>query len=288
MPDSNFPALSFLTLFVLFAISWAMTMTFQIAQNNNYATWSWTWIFPGLMLAVVISFIAWVGPSRALRYLALGIFAVFFLYQFRSAMILSYYQPDVPKEMASYVQTSPDVTRTMKEIEDYSKVVTGKNDIKVLYDSDTSWPFSWYFSDFDNASFIGTGTPQTGPDVPVMVLGYDSKNGNQELLKDYTAQRYAMRWWFPEDWYKKSLMQGLPAGETYQTASWGTTASTLLIKLGDTFTKPDNQATLWKYLFFREPPMPLGSTDMLVFVRKDVAPAYHYLQYQPNLADNLP
>lgn len=288
MPDSNFPALSFLTLFVTFAISWAMTMTFQTALNNNYATWSWTWIFPGMMLALVISFIAWVGPSRALRYLALGIFAVFFLYQFRSAMMLSYYQPDVPKEMASYVQTSPDVTRTMREIETYSKAVTGKNDIKVLYDSDTSWPFSWYFRDFKNASFIGTGTPQTSADIPVMVFGYDSKNGNQDLLKDYTAQRYAMRWWFPEDWYKKDIMKGLPAGETYQTASWGTTASTLLIKLGDTFTKPDNQATLWKYLLFRETPMPLGSTDMLVFVRKEVAPYYHYLQYQPNLADDLP
>jgi hypothetical protein len=243
------------------------------------------------MFALVLSFVGWLGPSRALRYLALGLFSVFFLYQFRSAMMLSYFQPDVPKEMAVYVQTSPDVTRTMKEIEDFSKATvanSGKLDVKVQYDSDVSWPFSWYFHDFKNAQFIGTAEPQPGADVPILVFGYDTKNGNTELPKNYVSQRYAMRWWFPEDWYKKDLMKGLPEGETYKTISLLTSSSTLLTKLGDTFTKPDNQATLWKYLFFREPPQPLGSYDMLVYVRKDVAPFYHYLQYQPNPSDDIP
>lgn len=286
-PTSNFPALSFLTLFVLFAMSWGMTMTFQIALNNNYSTWGLTWVWPGLMLALVIAFMAWLGPSRALRYLAVGLFTVFFLYQVRSAVMLTYYQPDVPKEMAVYVQTSPDVTRNMKEIKDFSKATTGKNDVKVMYDNEVSWPYSWYFHDFKNAQYIGAGEPQPAADVPIMVFGYDNKNGNTELPKNYTSQRYAMRWWFPEDWYKKDLMSGLPAGETSKSAMLAS-AGLLVVKLGDTFTKPDNQATLWKYLHFRETPMPLGSFDMLVYVRKDVAPFYHYLQYQPNPSDDLP
>ncbi|MDQ5824667.1 MAG: hypothetical protein M3441_10730, partial [Chloroflexota bacterium] len=286
-PDSNFPVLAFLTLFVLFAMSWAMTMNFQIAENNNYATWSWTWLWPGLAAALVIAFIAWLGPGRALRYLGLGLFSVFLLYQFRSAMMLSYFQPDVPKEMAVYVQTSPDVTRTMKEIKDFSVATTGRNDVKVLYDSDVSWPFSWYFHNFKNAQFIGGGEPQPAADVPIMVFGYDTKNSNTELLKNYTSQRYTMRWWFPEDWYKRNLISGLPEGQTPKTAPFAT-AGLLVVKLGDTFTKPDNQATLWKYLFFRETPQPLGSYDMLVYVRKDVAPYYHYLQYQPIPSEDLP
>jgi hypothetical protein len=32
----------------------------------------------------------------------------------------------------------------------------------------------------------------------------------------------------------------------------------------------------------------LGSFDMLVYVRKDVAPFYHALQYPPNPSDDLP
>lgn len=287
MPASNFPVLSFLTLFVLFAMSWGMTMTYQIAQNNNYASWSWTWIWPGLMLALVSAVAVWLGPGRALRYLALGLFSVFFLYQVRSAVMLSYFQPDVPKEMAVYVQTSPDVTRTMKEIKDFSRATTGKNDVKVLYDNDVSWPFSWYFHDFKNAQYIGAGEPQPGPDVPIMVFGYDTKNSNTELPKNYTSQRYVMRWWFPEEWYKADLVSGLPEGQTPKTAPLAT-AGLLMVKLGDTFTKPDNQATLWKYLLFRETPKPLGSYDMLVFVRKDVAPFYHYLQYQPVPSEDLP
>jgi hypothetical protein len=287
-PGSTFPSLSFLALFVLFAMSWAMTMNFQLAQNNNYASWSWTWLWPGLMLALVIAFMAWLGPARALRYLAVGLFSVFFLYQFRSAIMLSYFQPDVPKEMAVYVQTSPDVTRAMKEIGDFSKATTGKLDVKTQYDSDVSWPFSWYFRDYTNARFIGTETPNPGADVPILVYGYDTKNGNEELPKNYVSQRYAMRWWFPEDWYKKELMSGLTEVDAYKNAPLASTAATLAIKLGDTFTKPDNQATLWKYLLFRDTPQPLGSYDMLVYVRKDVAPFYHYLQYQANPSDDLP
>jgi hypothetical protein len=287
MPSSNFPVLSFMTLFVLFAMSWAMTMTFQIAQNNNYATWSWTWLWPGLMLALVIAFVAWLGPGRALKYLALGLFSVFFLYQFRSAIMLSYFHPDVPTEMAVYVQTSPDVTRFMKEVKDFSRATTGRNDVKVLYDSDVSWPFSWYFHDFPNAQFIGNGDPQPAADVPIMVFGYDTKNSNTELLKNYTSQRYAMRWWFPEDWYKKDLVKGLAEGQTPKNAPLAT-AALLVVKLGDTFTKPDNEATLWKYLLFRETPQPLGSYDMLVYVRKDVAPYYHYLQYDPIPSHDIP
>ena len=33
-----------------------------------------------------------------------------------------------------------------------------------------------------------------------MLLGYNQLT-NQTLLKDYVAQRYALRWWFPQEWY---------------------------------------------------------------------------------------
>lgn len=290
-PGSLFPGLSFLALFVLFAFSYALTMNHELSTDktsSNWTTWGVTWVWPVLMLATVVAYSVWVGPGRALRYTAVGIFAVFFVYQFRSATQLAYFQPDVATEMAVYVQTSPDVTRTMQELDAFSELTTGGKNIKIEYDDTASWPFSWYLHDYKSAQFIGSNQPTPQQDVPVAIVDYARNSNDPAMLKDYVAQRYAMRWWFPEEWYKNDLMSTLPAGETYTTASLTTSAGVLTSKLGDTFTKPDNQATLWNYLMFRVPPKSLGSTDMMVFVRKDVAQMYHMLQYQPLNVSDVP
>ena len=49
-----------------------------------------------------------------------------------------------------------------------------------------------------------------------------------------------------------------------------------------TLSQPEYQAELWKYIIYREPPKPLGSTDFVLFVRKDVAQLWHRLQYDPS------
>jgi hypothetical protein len=46
-----------------------------------------------------------------------------------------------------------------------------------------------------------------------------------------------------------------------------------------TISQPNLTGTLWKYLVFRETPKPLGSEDMIVLLRRDIATQYHYLQY---------
>ncbi len=103
--------------------------------------------------------------------LAVGIFAMFFVYEFKSATALAYQHPDVPIEMATYVQTSPDVTRTVKELNDYSNYATGGTNLKVIYDSFTSWPFEWYLADYKNKQFIGDGALPVdfNPPPPVML-----------------------------------------------------------------------------------------------------------------------
>jgi hypothetical protein len=182
----------------------------------------------------------------------------------------------VPIEMATYVQTSPDVTRSVKELSDYSDYTTGGKNVKVIYDSFASWPYEWYLRDYKNKQFIGTNDPPTGPDVPVLFLEY-ARHNNDAKLADYLPQRYAMRWWFPEDWYKVDFIQG----QNYHTDPFMGQVGAALSTVKGTITEPQMTATLWKYLIFREPPKPLGSEDMIVFVRRDTAQIYHYLQYKP-------
>ena len=58
--------------------------------------WGLTWIYPALIVILIMAYSVWLGPSRALRYAAVGIFSMFFVYQFKSATALAYQHPDVP------------------------------------------------------------------------------------------------------------------------------------------------------------------------------------------------
>jgi predicted membrane-bound mannosyltransferase len=283
-PDSRFPALAFVTLFTLFAIAWGLLMNYFIAKQD-YTNWGWTWLLPVAMVALVVGYALWLGPGRALRYLALGILVVMLGYQFRSSIMLSYNQPDVPKEMATYVQTSPDVTRTIHELETFADYYAGgKDNMKVMYDSFTSWPMEWYLRDYKQKIFIGASEANPDASTPVLLLEYAKHNNDQKLLQDYVQQRYAMRWWFPEEWYKQDLIPGL----NYQSSPLLDQAGGILRSAASTVTDPQNQASLWKYILFRETPKPLGSEDMIVFLRRDIAQEYHRLQYLPPSYTDLP
>ncbi|HUP27668.1 MAG TPA: glycosyltransferase family 39 protein [Chloroflexia bacterium] len=282
-PESRMPVVLFLSIFTLFVMSWALSMN-TLVFSSKYNEWAVTWLFPVLLLALLGVFIVWVGAGRALRYFALGILTVGLLYQFRSAIMLAYHQPDVPKEMAVYVQTSPDTTRVIHELETYANLTAGgKKDLKVVYDSFTSWPMEWYLRDY-NKHFVADAQVQPAADERILLLEYAKHNSDTNLMNNYVAQRYAMRWWFPEEWYKNDFIQNLNTKTTPFNEQIGAALNTTF----GTLTHPEMQGTLWKYLMFREPPKPLGSEDMILFVRKDIVQQFNYAQYAPPASNSLP
>src|SRR5205823_2183123 len=111
--------------------------------------------------------------------------------------------------------------------------------------------FEWYLKDYTSRSFLGTGN--TAPNAPVVLVGMD--NGRDTQMKQflgskYVSQRYRLRWWFPED-------------TTYRNLSPGMVVSGLL--------DSKVRTKLWRYLMYRETPTDLGSTDFVMFVRRDLA-----------------
>ena len=133
--------------------------------KNDMSQWGQTWIYLALMVILIISYAVWLGWRGRSDMRPWASSRSSSIYEFKSATALAYQHPDVPIEMATYVQTSPDVTRTVKELNDYSNYATGGTNLKVIYDSFTSWPFEWYLRDFKNKQFIGDSAPQTtGPE----------------------------------------------------------------------------------------------------------------------------
>src|SRR5579875_724117 len=215
-------------------------------------------LFPWIaMVAILIGLIyaVWhywdrLGARTGWKVTALTAVVVVLPFSLRTAWQVTYYHGDVPVEMLVYTQTAPDVGRVMQQINEIAyRSGQGVDKLEVNYDSGVSWPFEWYLRDYTSKVYIGDGNPQ--PDAPVVLVGYDNDRANQvaQLLgSKYVSQRYRLRWWFPED---------------YRNLTPGSIVSGLL--------DPQTRSNLWQFLLYRKPPDPLGSTDFVMFVRRDLA-----------------
>ena len=190
------------------------------------------------------------GGKLGWKVAGLTVVALLVPFSIRTAWQVSYYHGDIPVEMLVYTQTAPDVGLVMKQINEIAyRSGEGVDKLQVNYDAGVSWPFEWYLRDYTSRVYLGNGNPQ--PDAPVVLVGYDNGRAAQvaQLLgSKYVSQRYRLRWWFPED---------------YRSLSPSTIVSGLL--------NPQTRSNLWQFLLYRKPPDPLGSTDFVMFVRRDLA-----------------
>jgi hypothetical protein len=282
-PTSWVPFVSYVIIFSLLAALAAMNISLRV-MRGEYDNWWQLLVWPALMIVLTAFYWAWVGGSRAMRYLLVGAFAVLLVYTVRSAINLSFYNEDTPREMAVYVQTSPDVTRMVQQVERLSVDQTGGRDLVVMYDSETSWPMEWYFRDYKNKIF-NSGGPTTAPaaDVAVLVVHpkfYDQvQNGQAPHLDNYVGTKYVMRWWFPEETYRQFVPDRFDRvnEDGTRTKEPIGQATGFFSTIWYTLTTPSEQGKLWKFLIWREPYAPLGSTDLAVFVRKDLFNRYNFL-----------
>ncbi|HEY3107734.1 MAG TPA: flippase activity-associated protein Agl23, partial [Chloroflexota bacterium] len=213
-----------------------------------------------LLLYVALSLGQRIGARLALKVAALGSLLVLLPLSLRTAWQVNFFNGDVPVEMLVYTQTSPDVGKVMNEIDRVAfRTGAGKEKVKVVYDSGVSWPFEWYLRDYKGRVFIGGGTlPSNALDAPIVLIGTENNRDQavkQQLGNKYVSQRYRLRWWFPEDFREKDNVFAYRS-ITLDSFRW---------LLTDSATR----ARIWRYFMFRETP-PLGSTDFVMFVRRDL------------------
>jgi uncharacterized protein (TIGR03663 family) len=193
------------------------------------------------------------GRTLALKVAALGALLLVLLpLSIRTAWQVNFFNGDVPVEMLVYTQTSPDVGQVMQEIDRVAfRTGQGRDKVKIVYDSGVSWPFEWYLRDYKGRVFIGSGNiPANGLDAPIVLVGMENNRDQaikQQLGSRYIGQRYRLRWWFPEDY--RSI--------NFDSFRWFLTDSA-------------TRTRIWRYFMFRETLNPLGSTDFMMFVRRDL------------------
>lgn len=234
----------------------------QAAAGQQYSA---PFIFPGALL-LVGALTLFAGLTRGWRWalgaLALALAIYGSLFSIRNAYQLSYRYGDDARELMIFVQTSPDVARIVRQLEDAATRRNGN--LKVWYDNETIW--QWYMRNFKDAQQQPPALPAPGDDVMAVVLlqeNIDANPQNLQSLQGFRIQRYPLRWWNPE----YELYRLPPDWTTAQV----TPNSALLMRL---LRNPlDGQAVsqFWQYMLYRELPAPLGSTDFVLAVRPELA-----------------
>jgi uncharacterized protein (TIGR03663 family) len=228
-----------------------------------------------LFAAGLLALAGWLAykilPGRAVAVVALTFSVLLALYGLRSMMLANYRHGDVPIDMLVYTQSSPDVPIVAQRIQRLSRDetafdagrtatdVTGGRGLQIGIDQLVEWPFDWYLRDMRSITYYATNDPNnyhwdqpvTGPLPPVMLVADETvakPNFTNAVEGKYISQKYVLRWWFPEELYKTGS-----SGDLGKTLAWVTSPAFM------------------KYLLYRDPGMPLGSTNFNLYVRNDLA-----------------
>ncbi|MFN8512233.1 MAG: TIGR03663 family protein [Chloroflexia bacterium] len=272
--------------------------TAQLANGDprllDYSRWNLLFI-PWLAILALVGLLALVrGWHHSGRTTLLALSAAMLFFQIHAGWALAFQNGDVPKDMLVYVQTSPDVTRFMKELDEFSELQTGGKDLPIYFDDSTSWPFNWYLRNYTRKNFFScstngctlAGAPNEG--TAIVLVGNDNLASHPELtsqLSDFVGQPYEMRWNYPEEVYRVfALAPELDPGWN----AWSTEQQpyTLTKVIGSVFASttasftPQGQANMFRILAYHDLRQPLGTYGFTVFVHKDLLPQFNAIRYR--------
>ena len=177
----------------------------------------------GLLLAGSVAFL-WrrvVAPlERPTRgvVVTLAAFAVLAVITIRFSYMASFVNYDYTNEYMVYAHGAP-ATKSivLEQLEELSMRLHGDKSIKVAYDSDVSWPYTWYLRDYPNKVYFGDNASQSLNDSPVVIVGSKNwANVDPFLANNYVKHDYTFLWWPMEEYRKFSwpALVGNPTDET--------------------------------------------------------------------------
>jgi predicted membrane-bound mannosyltransferase len=302
-PGWGAPQWTLLGALVALAASWfliAAHLTYgEFVTSTNGGGWEraltpwdrsnwWLLAVPPLLAIVAILLVAiWRGARAASQPALAALVLLLALAQVHAAWRLVYQEGDVPKDMLVYTQTSPDMKRMVDELTQLSELTTGGRDMEIWYDDNNgvSWPMQWYLRDFPNRHLYG-GTLSGPPDgVPVVLAGSQNAGNVEPYLDGYTAQKYVLRWWFPEDpiYRDFAIAPEIPAGRS----AWKSTsdphgprdiAGSVVESLSHLLT-PEGQQGLYRLVMYRDLPVRIDGYEYTLYIRNDLVPLYNQIRY---------
>ncbi len=201
--------LLFVTGFGLFGQLWLGKVQFGDQQINVLQNLG---LFLGLLVVALVVFFAWrryaAVAEKSMRSLVviLAIFTLLSLLTIRAAYMSSFINADYTSEFMVYAHGAPATKQiVMSQLEELSMRLYGDKSIKVAYDNDVSWPFTWYLRDYPNRVYYGENPGNTLNESPIVLAGSQNWGKVEPYLgTNYEQHTYTFLWWPMEEYRKLS------------------------------------------------------------------------------------
>ncbi len=146
----------------------------------------------------------WRHLSHVATMAALGMLA---LLTIRTSIAANYVRYDEQTEFINYASGAPGIRVVMEQVEEISRRATDGLGIRVAYDDDVSWPFTWYLRNYPNQVFFG-GEPSRDSlrDTPLVIAGDNNWTKVEAMLGDkYHSFEYIRMWWPMQDYFQLTI-----------------------------------------------------------------------------------
>jgi predicted membrane-bound mannosyltransferase/DNA-binding beta-propeller fold protein YncE len=181
------------------------------------------------------------GPGTVHRGWMLAIFALLSLLTIRTTYMAAFPNADYVTEFMVYAHGAPATkSQVLSQLEDLSVRLNGDKSIKVAFDNDSSWPYTWYLRDYPNRIYFGDSPGRNITEAPVIIVGSQNWSKVEPLLgDDYDTHTYTFLWWPMEE---------------YRKLSWNAVLGDPIVAAEDRrgLGNPDVRQALWDIFFYRD------------------------------------
>ncbi len=171
--------------------------------------WVATLVVLGGLVALATLLWRRVGVREGWRLVCLSCVAVLAALTVRFAWMATFVNADYATEFLVYAAGTPDTALVTRELETLSHRLHGDLSLKLAFDNESWWPFSWYLRDFTN-TYTYSGTPDAPLDADVLIINVKSEEAAKPYVGiGYDRRQYRMLWWPNEDWYRPMTLKSL-------------------------------------------------------------------------------
>jgi len=202
---------------ILFTISLVTTLVSLLGTNRPFAgkeieQLSATSTFLLSLLILIASGIGLFFLAKSwqlyqfVRVLVLIVFAFLGILTLRVSIQASYINYDNANELLVYAHSARGVKDALAQIEDISMRTTDGLSIIVGYDSETSYPYYWYFRNYPNARFFGKEPSRSLREASAILVGDANYSKLEPVIADgYFPYEYIRLWWPNQDYFGLTL-----------------------------------------------------------------------------------
>ncbi|MDJ0756986.1 MAG: TIGR03663 family protein [Ardenticatenaceae bacterium] len=198
-----------------------------------------------LLVAVGVAFgVVRLSEKTDSRYWPLAwvaaLFALLSLLTIRVTYMANFPNADYTTEYLVYAHGAPATkSEVIPQLETLSMRLYGDQSIRVYYDNETSWPYTWYLRNFPQRVYFGASPTPGIRDADVVLVGDINYPQVEPFLgNDYDYQEFTYLWWPMEDYRRISWSTII--GDRGPESTWGGVFDA------------DVRVALWDIFFYRD------------------------------------